>query len=354
MLEGIPFACHGFCMADRPQTDDRPMLLLPIKESECRNLTDTLGQVFSKSSNFDIVVAVATGGLSILHYLIGRWCWQQWGVDWPMTDEQRELSRQRFKALCGFRSGWGTNAFELGVEAISEILTAMPGGRVLIVDTTFHGSGTNTIMNVLAEAVPRSSVRLIHVAEVLDEDRLAGRTLPDFEIPQVGVPISLDLHATERIVMEDISEAIGFRQRPGERVLEPRLGRGVVVIERDNAAGILMEAGTLSELLRQMVDSPNLLSANRVEGLAMIDNKLREILRTSVPPKEIRSTVDSYLAGDFDAFELGRRVRSLSRNQVGAVTLSANSRATLPLLDKMNEAVLDDLKRQRLLDGRKP
>lgn len=355
-LLGYPFSCHGFEIDVRPERkpEERIYSILPLKEAECRSLSASLEKLFRDSQDCDVVIAVATGGISVLQYLIARWSQTHLNCNWPTTADQLDLCLQRFKVVCGFRSGWGVNALRLGTEAMAELLGSAAGRRVLIVDTTFHRSGTQTILSVLREAAPGSGVVSIKIGEVLDNQRLAGRTLPEFALSEIKIPVTLNFYTTERIVMEDISEAIGYRQVKHQRRIQPLNGSGLLIIQRDENNGFIFDSAGFNELLRKIVAAPReVFEKKHPQSAIYIDAKLRSFLKPAKAKKSVAKLIETYLSSkDATPFGFGNDVRRISHNRAGAVTVSFDKKTNFKFLDDLNLAQLVELEQQGLLNGR--
>jgi len=316
----LPYACHGLTITTQVPTCDRTAILYAT-EHECRDLTQQLGRVFHESNKADRVCAIATGGIPILHYLIARYCWAQWQCRWPSDSGQLAECTSRFHLLCGFRSGWGANAKNHGVDAVESLFRASHDKYVMIVDTTYTGSGIATLLKVVTAALKRATPKKVTIVAVQDRSR-GGMTAVVPVIPRsLPCPVDLQWIPTERILTEDIKSAIGYTL-VSERRLEPSRSQGMLIIRTSEKEGHAFSVGSLAEFASGLIDSPRRQFRQSPWTIQQIDNQLRVLLSTSRLTNRDRRLLDGYLAGHVDCFALSEQVRSQSAHHGAIVTVA--------------------------------
>lgn len=335
----LPYICYGFRMSDRAAKSKRPpeVAILPVTEAECRDCTTTLGKLFSDSLRFDTIIAVATGGKSVLDYLIARWSIAQYGHAWPNTAEENRACQARFKLVCGFRSGWGKDAMRLGTEAMAEALQSAGAGNVMVVDTTFKFTGQETLLKVLGDAAPKSSVARILVAPVVDESRRKGEPVPEWKLPTLKFPFHIKLYHTERLIIEDISMAIGFRQVSKKRVVEPCGGTGVIAVNNADDGGMIFEPGTIAAFVSDLIANPRRRLQKRNFRKALPLARLRTILASVTVPGKFKDAVEAVIAPQGKLSTFLKDVRDV-RKSVGVIMAKPNPRVQSPLSKKIEDA----------------
>ena len=322
----LPYTCHGFHMdiLSRGARAGRRLAYIPTTEEELRGLTSTMGAVFNESLDHQVIVAVATGGIPLLHYLIARWCRHTYGCEWPVTTAQYEACRARFKLLFGFRTG-DEGSRDQGVTALTEILQGAGKSDVMIVDSTFRRTGIYTIA-----AAARESIK------VVAPTRIDGDPTPGNSVENVECPLRLLWFEADRIIMEDIADAIGYKKVSGQRMIVPTGSDGILVVHKAEDKGYVFMLGTLADAVHGLLDSPGSWLRRQSQGVKVIDNQLRTVFKTCRAQSH-GGIIKQFLGGDINAFELGVAVRNATKNKHGVLYLESDPSATYPLLDKLME-----------------